>query len=292
MTHPYATEAYAKSLAHWGEALHVPEWECSVIVRDVAQGGQDACGTYPLAVLPEHADLSGGLARLRAHGLISVTLVLDDFHRPSLQALQRHFSVIKKFKTHYIRQIAEPFAYAKHHRYRIGRAYRRVQAGPVDLAANAAEWRALYATLAGKHQLTGVHDFPKSYFDVLETLPGVTAFGAWLDGRLVSVQSWVDDGVHVHGHLAASSPAGYQEGAAYAAYDASMAYFRDAALINLGGGAGVDDDPADGLAVFKRGFANDVAPAFICGAVLDETRYQSLSSGPTDFFPNYRAPKL
>ena len=116
----------------------------------------------------------------------------------------------------------------------------------------------------------------------------------WLDGKLVSAHLWVSDGRYVHSHLAASNPEGYGAAAAYAVYDASVRHFAAAELLNFGGGAGPSDDPRDGLSRFKKGFANESAAAYICGAILDEGQYHELvrrRGVPPDtlFFPAYRA---
>lgn len=132
---------------------------------------------------------------------------------------------------------------------------------------------------------------------MLQSQAGITAIGAWLADELVSAHVWVSDGRYVHSHLAASSDAGYKAGAAYAVYDASLRAFPAAELLNLGGGAGIGDDPDDGLARFKRGFANDSAQSYICGEILDRTRYEALSQyggtgGEVTFFPAYRRPQV
>jgi hypothetical protein len=293
MSHPYSTGTYAESLSHWGEALQIPEWGCHVITQQTA-AGKDAVGTYPLAILCPDADLAGGLERLRRLGMICVTLVLDEFHRPPLAALRDHFQVVHPFKQHYIRRNSSPFAYARHHRYEVRRSLARVSVGPFELGAHLAEWAALYAELHRRHALAAVHDFAPRHFETLSTLEGTTSIGAWLEGKLVSAHLWVSDGRHVHSHLAASSDAGYGAAAAYAVYDASVRHFEGAELLNFGGGAGAGGDSLDGLSRFKSGFANDSAPAYVCGAILDPERYHELvrlSGVRTDtlFFPAYRA---
>src|ERR1700676_2706717 len=177
MIHPYSTATYANALSHWGEAFSVPEWGCHVIVRDLA-GGADAFGTYPIAAVAADADLPGGLERLRRSGLIAVTLVLDDFHRPSLVDLKKHFSVVRPYKTHYIRRHALPFAYGRHNRYEVARALRKVSIRQFDLADHYPEWLALYGNLVERHRLTGLHDFPLNHFAALQRLAGATTIGA------------------------------------------------------------------------------------------------------------------
>ncbi len=299
MIHPYATEAYARSLSHWGEAVHVPEWGCHVIVLHTpgtldASGGKDAAGTYPLAIISQGADLAGGLERLRRLGMVSVTLALDEFHRPPLDVLRKHFHVVNPFKTHHIHRNSASFAYGKHHRYEVRRALKQVSVRPFDLGSYLPQWSLLYADLTRRHELDGVHVFASSHYEALNRLQGSTSIGAWLDGQLVSAHIWVSDGRYVHSHLAASNGEGYAAGAAYAVYDASIRYFAEAELLNFGGGAGSSDDSGDGLSRFKKGFANESAPAYICGAILDEGQYHELvrrRGVPPDtlFFPAYRA---
>jgi hypothetical protein len=91
-------------------------------------------------------------------------------------------------------------------------------------------------------------------------------------------------------HLAASSEAGYRNGAAYALNALAIEALTDCDLVNFGGGAGAVDDPADGLVRFKKGFSNRITDSWLCGAVLDAEAYRVLSAGRADdgFFPAYR----
>jgi hypothetical protein len=140
-----------------------------------------------------------------------------------------------------------------------------------------------------------MHDLPPAHHAMLAALDGVTAIGGWLGEELAASHIWVHDRGRVHSHLAASSENGYACGAAYAVYDASIRHFKDAEVINLGGAAGYTDDPDDGLARFKQGFANATARSYICGKILDAERYRELTAcraapAQTAFFPAYRAP--
>ena len=57
MTHPYASAAYAASLAHSGAPFAVPEWRGHVLSRPTPCGTRrDAMGPYPITVLPPDAD--------------------------------------------------------------------------------------------------------------------------------------------------------------------------------------------------------------------------------------------
>ncbi len=292
MTHPFATAAYAAGLAHVGEAFAVPEWDGHVLTRPTPSGAhRDAMGPYPLTPLAPDADLTGGLAHLKAAGLVSVVLVLDDQLRPTAEALTAVFDTARPFKTHQVHDRAlGPPAYDKHHRYEIRRAQARVEAREIALADHLPAWEALYGDLVARHALTGLHAFPHAHHAALASLPGVCTFGAFVEGVLVSAHIFVTHAGHAVSHLAASSPDGYRNGAAYAVNALAIEALTDCQTINFGGGAGAGDDPADGLVRFKKGFSNRIAPSWICGAVLDEDAYRALSArvGDNGFFPAYR----
>lgn len=326
--HPYASLAYARSLRHIGEPFAVPEWGCVVLSRPIAGAWRDAAGPYPLTILAPDADLSGGLARLAKAGFVSVTLVLDDYHRPPLDGLTAAFTVARVFKEHYVvdRRLG-PARLSRHHRYYARRALRDVSVTPFPLAARLDEWIDLYARhhrhktermmpksaatalppysgldpwIADYERLVGGHGFPalpSVHHEMLAALPGVTALGAFMDGNLVSAHLWVRHGRWVRPHLAATDEAGLRVGAAYAVYAHALDHFSDCELINFGGAPGASGAAlniwGEGLVRFKRGFCNAIAPSYIAGAILDADAYAALlarSGNPvgTAFFPAYR----
>jgi hypothetical protein len=293
MTHPYATEAYARSLAHVGEAFPVPEWDSHVLVRPTPDGrGRDAIAAYPLAVISSGADLAGGLQRLEAAGLVSVVLVTDDRLRPDASAMDAAFDFGRPFKSHVLYDRAlGPLAYGKHHRYELKRALARVEPREIALADHLPAWQALYGELAARHGFRGLHAFPAAHHQALARLPGVRTFGAFVRDRLVSAHLFITHDGYAVSHLAASSAEGYASGAAYAVNDLAVRALDDCQLINFGGGAGFADDPSDGLVRFKKGFSNNAAHSYLCGKVLDDAAYEMLSAGCAQdgFFPAYRA---
>jgi len=237
------------------------------------------------------ACVAAGLEQLKDAGLVSVVLVLDDRLRPSLEALGAVFDFARPFKSHglYDRGLG-PLAYDKHHRYELKRALAEVRVCEIALADHRQAWGDLYGELAARRGLGDLHAFPSAYHDALARLPGLRMFGAFIEQRLVSAHLFVTHEGYAISHLAASSAEGYAARAAYAVNDIAVAELTDCNLINFGGGAGLVDDPADGLVRFKRGFCNAVAPSYLCGAVLDPDAYRALSGGydQSGFFPAYR----
>jgi hypothetical protein len=290
VTHPYSSLSYPSTLSHIGWPFDVPEWGAPVIAREIPSGGIDVVGTYPITVFKEDADVAGGIARLKAAGFVSATLVCDDFHRPDHM---QGFDVVREFKSHFLhRGPGNSFAggYYPHqeHRRKIRRAKRDVVCREIDLKTHLNEWIALYDTLVRRHILEGVHAFPRESFKALAEIEGITAVGGFSGDEMVCCNIWAVHEGRAHSHLVASNEKGYELRAAYAVTDFSIRHFADCDIINLGGSAG-DGDKEDGLAQFKRGFSNATAPAWLCGAVLHWDAYRSLSAGKdTNYFPEYR----
>ncbi len=290
--HPYGAVAYGEALAaaDGQKALDVPEWRSAVIVRPAAAGALDATGPYPRAPLGADADLAGGLQRLRSAGLVSVVLVPDPLNAPAPKALAAAFPVFRPFKTHFIvDRRAGAYAPSKHHRYEIRRAAAGCVVDRAPLSSVLPRWARLYAGLARRHDIRGPADFSPAYFDHLAASPAYETFVARVDGRIVAMAIWFQHGAVAVNHLGASDAEGYAAGATYALYDAAIQHFADAERLDLGGAAGLAEAADDGLARFKRGFANASASAYLCGAVLDQARYDELSAGRDGaFFPAYR----
>ena len=294
--HPYATLAYARSLAHVGRPLNVPEWNCHVIVRDWKGLAQDAIGPYPIACIAHDANLKSGLSRLREAGLVTVTAVIDGLVGPALPDFQREFSHFGPYKTHYIvDQTEQSYQPTKHHRDEIRRAsHKGVEVAVVRLDEILDDWNALYGSLVSRHGVDETQRFPRESFVALSECPGVVVIAAYIGSELISAHLWIQYGNTVWSHLAASSERGYATSATYAVYDQSIRYFGGR-IISLGGVAGRRDSTADGLARFKSGFANRIQASYLIGAVLDKAAYVRLSEGQTEqlkesFFPSYRSP--
>ncbi len=290
----YGSLAYAHTLSHAGRAWFVPGWDTPVLLRPVPDcpGVVDAMGAYPVCTLPPHADLGAGLEALRAARAVSVALVADPLAGPAPHVLARHFGLCRPYKTHHLIERCGQVDFSKHHRDRIRRGERHATARLVSLRDPVwrAHWGRLHAGLVARHGVTGVQAFPPEAFDQLAALQDQLLVVAVVDraGAPLAMQIWVRQGDIAYSHLTATSEAGYQLGATYVAYAAAIEALADCQVLDLGGGAGDGDDPADSLAAFKRGFANASAMAHLCGAVLDDAAYARLSAGRNGYFPAYR----
>ena len=292
----YASLAYAKSLAHVGQPLFVPEWGTHVVLRPVPgeAGRLDAVGPYPICCLTPKADLRAGFAALRMAGAVSVVLVADPLHGPDPAALKRAFPVCRPFKTHWLVDrragSAEP---SKHHQDRMRRGGRHATGLRVSLrdAAWRAEWGRLYGGLVARRCITGMQAFTPAAFEALTDVGDdqLLAVAATNGSEVLAMQIWVCQAGRGYSHLTATSQAGYRLGASYVVYETALRLLSECCVLDLGGGAGLGDDPADTLAMFKRGFANRSVAAYLCGKVLDPALYAALAAGRNGaFFPAYR----
>jgi hypothetical protein len=295
MSHPYAAPAYARVFKDAGEPLWVEAWGAFVLVREIPNGGgYDGLGMYPLAPFRPDADVSAGLAWLKAQGLVSICLVPDPSASPSLAELQAAFELCMPFKTHMLVDYGRDVVFTKHHQGKIRRAHDKVRVEAVRLDQHVDAWCELYEVLVDRHDIHGLSALSREAFKRLAEVPGLTAVAAFSEEGVVSMHLWVADPATRVGYslLAATNPEGYRRSAAYAVNDASIRLLSDLKLLNLGGGAGLQADE-DGLTYFKRGFANDSVTAYFCAAILDPDRYAALSGGLRACatpFPAYRFP--
>ena len=289
--HPFAARGYAAALAGPERVIAVPEWGSHLIRRPTPDGLCDAAGVYPLQVFARGADLSAGLERLAAEGLVSVVVTPDPLLCPA-HALGRDFDVLRPFKPHFVIDPARgAFDPSRHHRQELRRAARRTRVDWVPLADHLPAWSTLYAGLVERRSVSGAADFSPAYFEALANDPTMQAVAAWVGDDLAGMAIWFEAEGVAYYHLSAVNGLGYANGAAYALVEAGVARFGRRNIVHLGGGAGAGDG-AGGLSAFKQGFANAEVMSHICGAGLDREAYGRLvqGRGETAFFPAYRTP--
>jgi hypothetical protein len=288
----YARVEYAQAFS--GRVLNVPEWGTAVLLRPIPGTElEDALGCYPLTVFEQGADLTGGLERLRDSGLVSVALVPDPLTRLDPLALSRVFTVCRRFKVHYLvdHSLGSPAISPTHRRW-MRKASRACELAAVSLRDALGSWIRLYDATIERHAISGLQKFSTSYFGALAEMPEVEALAARVEGETVAMALWVRSPGVVYYHLGASNRLGYKTHAMYGIFALALERFAGAPILHLGGSAGIAPDQNDGLAQFKRGFANRAVEAWFCGACLDPERYAALSKGRehTQFFPAYRNP--
>ena len=268
-----------------------------LLQRPIGDSGRhDAMGLYPLFACADWSRLQGDLDSIGTR-LVSVVLVTDPFgdHQPT--DLRHSFvDLVRPFKAHLVADLHKSDFVSAHHRYYARRALKdlRVEVS-LEPAQHLDEWLRLYACLRERHGLQGLKAFSREAFALQLRVPGIVMLRATAlaDGATVGAQLWYEDGEVAYSHLTAVDDAGYRLRASYALYDAAINHFRGRVRwLDLGAGAGVGDGAADGLAEFKRGWANDSRTAYLCGRTFDASASQQLARAcgisETAYFPAYR----
>jgi hypothetical protein len=89
-----------------------------------------------------------------------------------------------------------------------------------------------------------------------------------VDGEIVTMSLWIAHQDTLYFHDGASSVTGMAVSAAYAAFSHIVETAGDCRYVLLGGSAGLNDKRSDGLAMFKRGFANISLVSNLCSSTL------------------------
>jgi hypothetical protein len=295
----YAHPAYAGALSEFGTPRRLAESGATILQRPVPgfPDDHDAMGCYPLFSCPDWSKLETDLERLEGE-LVCLSVVTDPFGEYDVASLRRAFpDLVRPFKTHYVvdlRGSGDEFV-ASHHRRNARKALEVVAVEECEEPRRwLSEWEVLYDHLAARHGITGVRAFSRASFAKQLEVPGIRAFRAVCAGRTVGMLLWyVQDGVAYY-HLGAHSDEGYEVRASFALFRWAIDRFRAEGTkwLNLGSGAGLADDPSDGLSRFKRGWSTGTRTAYLCGRILHRERYTriltELAITDTDFFPAYR----
>jgi hypothetical protein len=294
----YASAAYARALGSIGMAVPLGASGGWCLLRSIAgTPWQDATGPYPFlscgdwTALPDALDALAGTA-------VSVVFVTDPLAAIDTDCLTRACpDVCRPYKSQYIVDLAREHRAIRpvHHRRNVRQGLRRnvveITHAPLDWLP---EWIPLYEHLVERHAISGSARFPPESFRAQFAIHGLVAARAVSEGETVGMTLWFVTDDRAYYHLGAASAPGLESRAMFAMFDVVIEHMASLGVrqLCLGAGAGTHSASA-GLDRFKRGWANGVAPAHICGRILDGAAYaQACSirgcSGDERYFPAYR----
>lgn len=291
---------YAHALAAFGTPHYLPDAQGWLLKRPIPDSPYwDAMGCYPIFACQNWRQLGSDLERLQQE-LVSVTLVTDPLGDFAADDLQAAFpAVFRPYKDHFIvdLQSASSRTLPPHHRRNVRQALSNVVVELCPSATALEEWVALYDHLIQRHSITGLTAFSRASFTAQWQVPGLTVLRATARGETVGMTLWYGDEERVYYHLAAYSPRGYELKASYALFHEAIAHFARAGVrwMALGAGAGTHNDGSDGLTRFKRGWATETRPVYLCGRILAQATYAKLvgaQAAEHSFFPAYRHPSF
>lgn len=268
VAHPTTSAAYARALRDAEtEVLEVPEWETYVLIRASAGGMLQATGLKPLAGLRPGGDISGGLERLRDAGVRSISLVTDPMWCPELDVLKGSFNSCREFKTYFIvDREAKQVQIRKRHRNRINRALRSAEVRKISLADHLDSWLRIYEENVRRRQIRNA--YRPEYFEQLAELGALEVIAVIKDERFVTMTLWLRHEDVLYYREGASSEEGFEISASYAAFAYAIEHAAPCSYVFLGGSVAMYDDHSDGMATFRRGFANATVPCYLCSATL------------------------
>ena len=293
----YLSAQYAEALAGFGRPRSLPRSGGWILERPIAGTGLgDAMGLYPLLACRDWEGLAEDVEE-PGDGLVSLVAVADPLgsHRPDL--LARCFpDLARPFKRHFIVETGAPLAsfVAAHHQRNARKALAALDVGRAGPEAVAEEWVALYSNLIARHGIRGLAAFSSESLRRQLEVPGAAIFSARFEGEVVGIALWYEHGGAAYYHLGAYSEAGYRLRASFALFWHALEHFTEARLerLDLGAGAGLEENAEDGLTRFKRGWSTGTRDAWLCGRVFDRAAYDGLAgaraAGLSDYFPAYR----
>jgi hypothetical protein len=293
----YLHANYAHSLAEFGNPLSLPRSGGWILEREIpGTGDRDAMGCYPLFACRDWAGLRSDLDDL-GEAFVSVCAVADPFGVDDSAQLRECFpDLVQPFKQHLIVDLTRTMRsfVSPHHRSRATKALRHltIQQCP-EPGQFLEEWTSLYQRLVERRGIRGIPRFSHLAFARQFDVPGLVMLRAEYRSEVVGIALWFVQGKVAYYHLSACSELGYSLGASYGLFWHSFECLQGcgSVVLDLGGSAGLKDT-SDGLHRFKRGWATDRRPAFLCGRIFDRARYESLAAAAgwtgSAYFPAYR----
>lgn len=268
--HPKCSEQYAMAFHAAGtEVFPVPEWGTHVLVKTAPtlQRVQHATGVSAHSSLDPDCDVKGGLERLRRAGVASVSLVTDPMCSPSQSLMEAAFGSCRPFNENYLidRELGRMRLH-KRHRKMIGGAKKLCSVDRGALRPLLERWWTLQQS--SREIRTPVDSIPAKYFQMLAGLEGVEVIAAHYENEIVTMTIWLrfkDVLYYIDG---ASNQTGLAISAPYANFAYVIDQYVDCRYVFLGGAADFRGPRSDGLARFKRGFANASVRDYLCTSHL------------------------
>jgi hypothetical protein len=297
----YSHPDYAHSLTEFGEPLELPACGGWVLVRPIPGfPAKDAMGCYPLFSCQDFSKIGIDLEKLK-RDLVSLVLVTDPFIEIEPQVLAQNFDIAKPYKKHFIVDLTNNFELTVPRRTHKQYARKSLRDIRVEIILRPEEmldeWFELYQNLIARHNITGIQAFSKTCFAKQLQLPGLfMAVGRMNSNNdIVGILLLINHGNHAYAHLIAVSQIGYSYNASYGLYWEAFKYLESihCQYCWLGAAAGINDDPTDGLSMFKKGWSSSTRLAYLCGKIINREMYnyinKNLNKYNIDYFPTYRA---
>ena len=294
----YLSPIYAESLAEFGTPYRLSKSGGWILKRPIFNLSYlDGMGCYPFFDCQDWSKLHLDLNNL-ADELISLAVVSDPFGNYDREYLERCFTdVCFPYKQHFVTDLSEsPETFiSSHHLKYVNKSLNKIGVeiceSPTDFLN---DWIELYGNLVKKHNIKGMSAFSRQSFTQQFLVPGIVVFRAYYQNQTIGMILCYVQGENVYCHLGSYNALGYKYMASYAIVWTIIQHFADRGLkyVNIGAGAGIKGNAADGLNKFKQGWSNCTRTAYFCGRIFDRDKYADIlrvkEIPKTDYFPAYR----
>lgn len=292
----YLHPGYATALAEFGEPTRLPRSGAWFLKRAISgTDAFDGMGCYPYLTCPDWSALKADLDELAAE-LVSFAAAPDPFGQFTVEDLHRAFpDHCVYFKDHYVADLSVPpeQIISKHHQTYAQKSSKQMDVEFCEQPVRyLEEWVVLFDELVRRFNITGIRAFSRESFAKQFAVPGVVMSLARHKGDIVAAHVQMVHGETAFGHLVAAKSGSHKLGGAYALYHAEIRYYAGKVRwIDWGGEAGVATGRKT-LGPFKQGWSNTTRPAYFCGRIFNQERYEQLTKSrgvtPGKYFPAYR----
>jgi len=295
----YGARAYRDSFRPFGPVLTLPESGLHLLRRDLPEGRFDLAGLYPYSSALNWAGLAEDIAGLRGSGAVAISLVTDPFAEDAARQATEAWELQTPFKTHFIVDLTQDWRARRTRNTRYyatrGLALQDTQVARDPLSYAGAFWT-LYADAAKRLDMGAMQRLSPQIITDHLALKGAFLVTAHAGDRLTGAMITVQTGDVAYLHIMGMVPEAVQLHTSYALFHTALAHLEGLGCryVSLGGAAGNNDNPTDGLFLFKKRWATETRRTWLVGSVLDAKAYDTLTTqsgmADTSYFPRYRAP--
>jgi len=294
----YLHEKYAKSFEETSYPILLTNCQGWLLLRNILElSYKDAMGCYPLFCCNDWSKLYKDLDDLQSE-IISAYFVADPFGNYCEFDLKSYFKdICFAYKAHFVINLShniEDFV-SLHHKRNAKKALSSLRVEKCEKHDQFLDdWISLYNVLIKKHNIQGITKFSPAFFAKQFKVPGLIIFRASHQEKTVGMMLWYIQNDIAYYHLGAYNNLGYELKASFALFWIAIEYFTNLGLkwLNLGAGAGVNQNNTDGLTRFKKGWSTETKTAYFCGKIFDLEKYNAIIKTKLiekiNYFPAYR----
>jgi len=296
----YHSREYGNSFSAFGEIITLPASGMKLIKRNIRKDLFDVTGLYPYSLCREWSKLGSDLSFLRELGAVSIVFVASPFCAMELEKIIPNWVLCKPFKQHFIVNLNENWRSqrTKNTRYYCNASFKHQEVEIVRGSEKYAElfW-SLYKPTIDKHNISGIQKMSLSIIAKQLRVKGAQLLIARQEDIPVGAMIVYNQGEVANAHLMGLSSEAYKIHTSYALIYTALTAFEEQGcrFANLGGSAGLKNNPRDGLHRFKSRWTKDIRTSLLCGEILNADAYkllvgESFAQPEVNFFPEYRFP--